>query len=204
MLDVILKGRGSMPSMKAKLRPEDATLLVGLVRNFKGGNQVVPDETDTPTDSPKPAESPKATEPVQSSAPSPRTVSGESTVPLADPGRGLFQRLCVSCHGGAGRGDAMGDALPRPPDFTAPNWHSTRSDAQLMASIREGKGSVMPAFGGKLGDAQVRDLVAYVRSFSQIKGPSTPKPSSDFRRRFEELRRQMAELDREYRAASSR
>jgi len=50
----------------------------------------------------------------------------------------------------------------------------------------------------------VRDLVAYVRSFSQIKGPSTPKPSSDFRRRFEELRRQMAELDREYRAASSR
>jgi mono/diheme cytochrome c family protein len=206
ILDVILKGKGSMPSMKAKLRPEDATLLVGLVRNFKGGRQVVPDETDTPADSPKPAESPKATEPVQSSAPSPRTVAAptsESTVPRADPGRGLFQRLCVSCHGGSGRGDAMGAGLPRPPDFAAPDWQSRRSDAQLMISIREGKGSAMPAFGGKLGDAQVRDLVAYVRSFSRIKGPPIPKPSSDFRRRIEELRRQMRELDREYRAASS-
>jgi mono/diheme cytochrome c family protein len=63
---------------------------------------------------------------------------------------------------------------------------------------------VMPAFGGKLGDAQVRELIAYVRSFSRIKGPPIPKPSSDFRMRIEELRRQMRELDRQYQAASSR
>jgi mono/diheme cytochrome c family protein len=206
MLDVILKGKGSMPSMKAKLKSEDATLLVGLVRGFKGGKQVVPDETDTPTDPPKPAESTKATEPAQSSAPSPRIVSAPtsgSSVPRVDPGRALFQRLCVACHGGAGRGDAMGDGMPRPPDFAAPGWQSTRRDAQLMMSIKEGKGSAMPAFGGKLGDAQVRDLVAYVRSFSRIKGSPISKPSSDFRTRIEELRRQMRELDREYRAASS-
>jgi mono/diheme cytochrome c family protein len=207
ILDVILKGKGSMPSMKAKLRPEDAKLLVGLIRKFKGGGQVVPDETDTPADSPKLAESAKATEPVQSSAPSLRTGSAstsESTILRADPGRGLFQRLCVSCHGGAGRGDAIGAGLPRPPDFAAPDWQSTRSDAQLMVSIREGKGSAMPAFGGKLGDAQVHDLIAYVRSFSRIKGSPISKPSSLFRRRIEELRRQMRELDREYPAASSR
>jgi mono/diheme cytochrome c family protein len=207
MLDVILKGKGSMPSMKAKLRPEDAMLLVGLVRNFKGGRQVIPDETDTPTDSPKPAESPKATEPVQSSAPSPRTAlapTSGATVPRADPGRALFLRLCVDCHGGAGRGDAMGAGAPRPPDFAAPDWQSTRSDIQLMISIREGKGSVMPAFGAKLGDTQVRDLVAHVRSFSPIKVAPIPRPSSEFRRRIEELRRKMGELEGEYRAVSSR
>jgi mono/diheme cytochrome c family protein len=207
MLDVVLKGKGSMPSMKAKLKPDDAKLLVGLVRNFKGGKQVIPDATDTPTDPPKPAESPKATKPVQSSAPSPRTVSaptGGSTVPRADQGRALFQRVCVACHGRAGRGDAMGAGPARPPDFAAPDWHPTRSDVQLMISIKEGKGSAMPAFGAKLGDAQVRDLVAYVRSFSPIKGAPIPKRSSDFRRRIEELRRQMRELEREYSAASSR
>jgi mono/diheme cytochrome c family protein len=190
--------------MKAKLKSEDAKLLVSLVRNFKGGKQVVPDETDTPADT---AETPKATEPVQPSAPSPRAVSvptSGSTVSRADPGRALFQRLCVACHGGAGRGDALGAGPTRPPDFAAPDWHSTRSDVQLMISIREGKGSVMPAFGAKLGDAQVRDLVAYVRSFSPTKAPSIPKRSSELRRRFEELRRQMRELQREYRALSSR
>ncbi len=207
MHGVIREGKGSMPAMKAKLRPEDAMLLVGLIRNFKGGRQVVPDDTETPTDSPKPAESRKVTEPVQSSAPSLRTASAptsESTVQRADPGRGVFQRRCVSCHGVAGRGDAMGAGLPRPPDFAAPDWQSKRSDAQLMISIREGKGSAMPAFGGKLGDTQVRDLIAYVRSFSRIKGPPIPKSSSDFRVRIEELRRQMRELEREYSAASSR
>ena len=207
ILGVIREGKGSMPAMKAKLRPNDTMLLVGLVRKFKGGGQVIPVDTETPTDSPKPAESRKATEPVQSSAPSRRTTSAptsESTVHRADPGRAVFQRRCVSCHGVAGRGDAMGDGLPRPPDFAAPDWQSSRSDAQLMISIREGKGSAMPAFGDKLGDAQVRELIAYVRSFSRIKGPPVPKPPSDFRMRIEELRRQMRELDGQYHAASSR
>ena len=174
-----------MPSMKAKLRPEDATLLVGLIRNFKGGRQVVPDETDAPTfDSAKPPEVSNATDPVPSSARSPRTASAstsESAVLRVDPGRGLFQRLCVSCHGRTGQGDAMGAGLPRPPDFAAADWQSTRSDAQLMSSIREGKGSAMPAFGGKLGDAQVRDVIAYIRSFSRVKGSPIPKPPSVFR-----------------------
>jgi mono/diheme cytochrome c family protein len=62
----------------------------------------------------------------------------------------------------------------------------------------------MPAFGGKLGDAQVRELIAYVRSFSRIKGQPIPKPSSDFRMRIQELRQQMRDLDRQYHAASSR
>jgi len=178
----IREGKGFMPAMKDKLGPTEVVLLVTLVRNFRGGEQVVPDE---PEDQEEPSTS-------------------ESVVPRSDAIPGLFQRFCSSCHGADGHGNAMRAQMPWLPDFTAPDWHQRRSDAQLTASVLEGKGTVMPAFSGKLGEAQVRELVAYLRSFVPAGARSIPKPSSDFHRRYQELQHEMNKLKRQYRALSRR
>ena len=49
-------------------------------------------------------------------------------------------------------------------------WHRRRSDQQLKISILEGRGSRMPAFHGKLGDDQVGDIVAFLRSLAPGRG----------------------------------
>jgi mono/diheme cytochrome c family protein len=207
LLDAVWKGKGSMPAMKTKLGTKDAMLLVALVRDFQDGRQVVPGETAEPAESSK-SEKPRQTaDPAEPTAPAARSDppwTSVSTVPRTDRGRGVFRRFCMSCHGGDGRGNGTRSALPGLPDFTSAEWQARRSAAQLTASLLDGKGSAMPAFGGKLNDEQVRDIVAYLRSLSPTAGPAIPAPSSDFRRRFEEMQRRFEQLDREYRAASSR
>jgi hypothetical protein len=91
--------------------------------------------------------------------------------------------------------------MPWLPDFTAPDWHQRRSDAQLTASVLEGNGTAMPAFSGKLGEPQARELVAYLRSLVPAGAQSIPqsKPSSEFRRRYQELQDEMNKLKRQYR-----
>jgi mono/diheme cytochrome c family protein len=188
----IREGKGFMPAMKDKLGPMEVVLLVTLVRNFRDGEQVVPDK---PEDQEQP-----------STPPGPRRLA-ELTRPVArsDAIPGLFQRFCSSCHAADGHGNAMRAEMPWFPDFTAPDWHQRRSDAQLTASVLEGKGTAMPAFSGKLGEPQVRELVAYLRSFVPAGARSIPtKPSSDFRRRYQELQDEMNELRRQYRALSRR
>jgi mono/diheme cytochrome c family protein len=53
---------------------------------------------------------------------------------------------------------------PAPPqNLSDQTFHAERSDEQILFVLRNGKGS-MPPFGAVLEDAQLRDLVAYVRS----------------------------------------
>jgi hypothetical protein len=88
--------------------------------------------------------------------------------------------------------------FPQIPDFASPLWQQLRGDAELAASILEGKGAAMPAFGGRLPAAQARELVAHLRSFAPSDARSSPRPSSDFYRRYLELREEMNDLKREY------
>jgi mono/diheme cytochrome c family protein len=93
--------------------------------------------------------------------------------------------------------------LPGLPDFAAPEWHQHRNDAQLMATVLEGKGTAMPAFGGKLRESQVRELVTYLRSLAPAEARSlSSQLSSDFHRRYQELQKEMNKLKRQYRAVS--
>ena len=59
----------------------------------------------------------------------------------------------------------------------------------------------MPAFGGRLGEAQAREVIAYIRALvlADVRPVQAP---SDFRRRFEELRAEIERLDRQYDALS--
>lgn len=78
----------------------------------------------------------------------------------------LWNVTCASCHARDGRGGGPG--LPpgaRVPDLTEAAFVGGRSDAELAAAIRDGKG-MMPAFGPQLGAAGVDAMVAHVRALA--------------------------------------
>jgi mono/diheme cytochrome c family protein len=110
----------------------------------------------------------------------------------------FFRRSCARCHSEDFTGADARDLTPEIPDFTSAAWQTSRSDAQLLVSILEGKGRRMPAYHGRLDRGKARALVAYVRQA----GPPRPEPASppdDFERRFAELQQQLEELREQYR-----
>jgi mono/diheme cytochrome c family protein/uncharacterized membrane protein len=83
--------------------------------------------------------------------------------------RELFEKHCAKCHGKDGTGSEERDNLPKIPNFTAVSWQNKSKDAQLVASILEGKGTQgeeMPSWRGKISEEQARGLVVYIRAFA--------------------------------------
>lgn len=81
-----------------------------------------------------------------------------------------FSQGCPACHGQEGRGDALETAglSVRPPDFTNRDRMITRGDPDLFWAIVRGREKTkMPAYGQKLSENEVWDLVNYLRSRSQ-------------------------------------
>jgi cytochrome c6 len=72
-----------------------------------------------------------------------------------------YKRKCASCHGADGKGK---EAL-KTQDLASAAVQNM-SDAELTAIIADGKGK-MPAYGKSLKPDQVKDLVAYIRSFGK-------------------------------------
>ncbi len=73
----------------------------------------------------------------------------------------LFRQNCASCHGPDGKGLREHGT----PDFTSRSVQASLSDRQIADTIRNGKDS-MPAWSGKLSDAQISELAAYIRTFA--------------------------------------
>jgi cytochrome c oxidase cbb3-type subunit III len=76
-------------------------------------------------------------------------------------GKRLYNQMnCVGCHfqGGGGIGPPLMDA----------EWIYGSAGRNIFETIVEGRPNGMPSFRGKLGDAQVWQLVAYVRSMSGL------------------------------------
>ena len=94
-------------------------------------------------------------------------------------GRGarILQRSCAGCHGPDGRGSVrLGLGLAKPSrDLTDPEFHAHVTDAQLRAVIRTGKG-LMPAFGGLMGDEDLTNVIAFIRTLPP--GARAPQPSA--------------------------
>jgi mono/diheme cytochrome c family protein len=118
---------------------------------------------------------------------------------------GIFNTLCIACHGPDGRGTLVRPAMPPIPDFTSRDWQTSRSSSRLASSILEGKGTLMPPWNGKLTPEQARDLVLYVRSFG---GPAilaadtegeAPAALSlvEFDNRIRSLRQQFDEIEKQ-------
>ncbi len=88
--------------------------------------------------------------PSTNSSPAP---AGALLVGEAERGAKLFDHNCAHCHGEDARGDE------------GPDLHGvTKSDARITSIIKNGIKGEMPKFGTKLTDADVRALIAFVRS----------------------------------------
>ncbi len=93
---------------------------------------------------------------------------------VAAQGSPLWARECARCHGP----DGVGLAEARHVDMTSPAWQLSLRDGTLVATIRQGRAPVMPAYS--FGDDELRDLLAHIRSFKRDRpaAPVARPPSS--------------------------
>src|SRR5262249_4050650 len=121
--------------------------------------------------------------------------------------RDLYRQHCQKCHSLDGTGSASRGPFPDIPDFTAASWQTRRTDAQIKASILDGKEPDLPAFSNKISEEQARGLVTHVRAFGPNKEKSgkEKQDSSDaasFDERFRKLQEEMDDLRKQFRELS--
>jgi len=73
----------------------------------------------------------------------------------------LYKSKCSLCHADDGSGSSITGKQLGAKNLTSDEIQKM-SDDELAAAINKGKGK-MPAFGGKLNDAQIKGLVAEIR-----------------------------------------
>lgn len=86
--------------------------------------------------------------------------AGMAVPALAD-GAADYKAKCAMCHGA----DGSGKPAMKIVSFKDPSMVKL-TDAQLTASTADGKGK-MPAYKGKLTDAQIKDVVAFIRTLQK-------------------------------------
>lgn len=92
-------------------------------------------------------------------------LSLSTTARAQSDGAALFKAKCAPCHGADGKGQTpMGKAV-KARDLGSEEVQK-ESDAQLTEIVNNGKGK-MPGYKGKLTDAQIKDLVAFVRTLKK-------------------------------------
>ena len=80
---------------------------------------------------------------------------------------GLYKAKCAACHGADGKGDTPMAKNLGVRDFASPEVQK-ETDEELFAITQKGKNK-MPAYGNSLKDAQIKDLVAYIRELAKKK-----------------------------------
>jgi cytochrome c oxidase cbb3-type subunit 3 len=92
-----------------------------------------------------------------------RSLSGPTTAPGADLTRGakIFADNCAVCHGPQGKGNRELGA----PNLTDQIWLYAPDKKTIMEGIINGRGGVMPAWGGKLDPVAIKALAVYVHTF---------------------------------------
>ena len=76
------------------------------------------------------------------------------------PGGTLFQQYCVACHGP----DGAGNPLLGAPALNDATWNYGGERADVLESIANGRSGVMPAFGARLDETQIRLLAAWLKA----------------------------------------
>jgi mono/diheme cytochrome c family protein len=85
-------------------------------------------------------------------------------------GARLFSLACAQCHGAQGYGTPLGPALNNQ------TFLADTPDAAIQQIIAGGvPGTVMPAWGGRLSEADIAALTAYLRSLEPT-APAIAQP----------------------------
>lgn len=93
-----------------------------------------------------------------------------------DPARGKasYDQMCASCHGPTGKGDGPAAAAlnPKPKDLSDKKYVSGLKDDYMKKIIKEGgpavgKSAMMAPMGAALKDADIENVIAYVRSLGK-------------------------------------
>ena len=96
-------------------------------------------------------------------------------------GQRLYLANCATCHGPLGRGDGPASVglNPRPPSFVDHMQPGKHTDGQVFSWIKNGyrPGSPMPAWGGRMTDDQIWQLVVFLRTFGTQ--PAAPAAQSN-------------------------
>jgi len=81
------------------------------------------------------------------------------------PGADTYKAKCAMCHGADGLAATPVGKSMKVLSFKDPAMVQA-SDAQFIASTKDGKGK-MPAFKDKLTDAQIKDVISYIRTLQK-------------------------------------
>jgi cytochrome c6 len=85
-----------------------------------------------------------------------------SSLTLAQTGADTYKAKCQMCHGATGLGDTPAGKKMNARPFNSPDVLK-ESDADLIVVIKNGKNK-MPAFAGKLTDAQINDVLVFIHT----------------------------------------
>jgi cytochrome c553 len=82
-----------------------------------------------------------------------------------------WEKQCQKCHGVDGKGEtAMGKKL-KVKDYTDAKVQASMKDEEILKNIKEGKKegdkTLMKAYAEVLSEAEIKDLVAYVRKLKK-------------------------------------
>jgi high-affinity iron transporter len=120
-----------------------------------------------------PSAAPAASTPTPAAAPPAAAAPAAAATPDAAKGATLYAANCASCHGPRGDGDGPVAAalVPKPAKHHDGAYMNALSNEHLFKVIKEGgpsvgKSPLMAPWGGMLSDAQIWDVVAFVRSLA--------------------------------------
>lgn len=89
-------------------------------------------------------------------------------------GKKLFAQYCASCHGEKGKGDGPAAAMlnPKPKDLSNKANTIDKGDEFLLKVIKGGGAAaglspIMPSWGAAMTDAQIKDVIDFVKSLAK-------------------------------------
>jgi len=91
--------------------------------------------------------------------------------------RATWEEKCVACHGASGKGDGWRTKpmfWMKTPNFTDAAYMQKRSDDALLQVLKAGGPTGMPAYGLKMSDPELKELVAFVKGFYSAPEPAKP------------------------------
>ena len=89
------------------------------------------------------------------------------SMPAAADAAATYKAKCAMCHGADGKGETPVGKKMGVHDFASPEVQKT-TDAELITVTTKGKNK-MPAYEKKLSDAEIKDLITYIRQLAKGK-----------------------------------